>query len=263
MQNRVRLKAGCVMKLKAALGAHFVAMLRPRSGEAQWVIKEAFETDPFARGVEFVDAYGNLCQRLEAPAQNFELRTEVELDVDEVIRVDTDAAWTPPAALPHAALQYLLPSRYCPSDKMGERATAIVGNATPGYRQVETLVRWIRENIEYKYGVSDASTDALGTLDAKAGVCRDFAHIGISLSRALQIPARMVVGYLYQLDPMDMHAWFEAFIGDRWYTFDATQDQPKGSRIVVGYGRDAADVALITNLGELTTENMRVWVEKA
>jgi transglutaminase-like putative cysteine protease len=83
----------------------------------------------------------------------------------------------------------------------------------------------------------------------------------MALCRALQIPARMVVGYLYQLDPMDMHAWFEAFVGGRWYTFDATQDVPRGGRIVVAYGRDAADVAFLSNYGEMTTESLKVQVE--
>lgn len=263
MDNRIRLRAGCTLNLKADEGAPFVAMLRPRSGEAQWVIAERFETEPFTHGVEYTDAYGNLCQRLHAPAERFVLKTEVEIDVDATVRVDVDAPLTLPANIPHPVLQYLLPSRYCPSDRMGERATSLVGGTKPGYRQVDAIVRWIRDHIEYRYGVSDGSTDALGTIEDKAGVCRDFAHIGISLCRALQIPARMVVGYLYKLDPMDLHAWFEAYVGDRWYTFDATQDAPRGGRIAVAYGRDATDVALLTELGKLSTEEMHVWVDKA
>jgi transglutaminase-like putative cysteine protease len=109
--------------------------------------------------------------------------------------------------------------------------------------------------------VSTGSTSALDTLRDKAGVCRDFSHIGLSLCRALHIPARMVVGYLYQLDPMDLHAWFEAFVDGRWYTFDATQKEPRGGRIAIAYGRDAADVALITELGALETKDMHVWVD--
>jgi transglutaminase-like putative cysteine protease len=111
-----------------------------------------------------------------------------------------------------------------------------------------------------RYGVSDASTDALETMDAGAGVCRDYAHVGITLCRSLRIPARMVVGYLYGLEPMDLHAWFEAYLDGRWYTFDPTQSAPRGGRIVVAYGRDAADVAFLTNYGWLTTLEMQVWV---
>lgn len=251
------------MQLKATEHAAFVAMLRPRSGDAQWIVREAFLTKPFTRGVEYTDAFGNLCQRLEAPADRFELKTEVEIDVDAELAVEREAPLTPGANLPHAALQFLLPSRYCPSDRMGEQALSLSERVAPGYQQVEAFVRWIRENIEYRYGVSDGSTSALDTIEDKAGVCRDFAHIGISFCRAVGIPARMVVGYLHELEPMDLHAWFEAFVGDRWYTFDATQESPRGGRIAVAYGRDATDVALITQLGDLTTEKMRVWVEKA
>jgi len=89
-----------------------------------------------------------------------------------------------------------------------------------------------------------------------------FSHIGLTLCRALRIPARMVVGYLYRLDPMDLHAWFEAFVDGRWYTFDATQAEPRGGRIAIAYGRDAADVALITEFGPLETKDMRVWVDR-
>jgi transglutaminase-like putative cysteine protease len=262
MNKRMRLRAGCEMKLKAAEGAGFVSMLRPRSGDAQWVVSESFVTDPFTRGIEYTDAFGNLCQRLQAPAEQFELKTEVEVDVDAELAVDRTAPRTIDANLPHAVLQYLLPSRYCPSDRMMEKASLVAKHTKPGYPQVEGFVRWIRDNIEYRYGVSDGSTSALDTIEDKAGVCRDFAHIGISFCRAMGIPARMVVGYLYGLEPMDLHAWFEAFVGDRWYTFDATQDAPRGGRIAVAYGRDATDVALITQFGELSTENMRVWVEK-
>ena len=115
----------------------------------------------------------------------------------------------------------------------------------------------------YQYGVSSATTDALDTLGHGAGVCRDFAHVGIALCRSLRIPARIVVGYLYQLDPMDLHAWFEAFVGGRWYTFDATQPAPRGARIVMAYGRDAADVAFISDYAAQPLEvvEMRVDVQ--
>jgi transglutaminase-like putative cysteine protease len=158
------------------------------------------------------------------------------------------------------ALLFLLPSRYCPSDKMAGRAEQIVAGYAPGYAQVEAIRAWIHQNICYVYGVSDPTTDALDTLDRGAGVCRDYSHVGIALCRSLRIPARMVVGYLYGLDPMDLHAWFEAFVGGRWYTFDATQAQPRGGRIIVAYGRDAADVAFISNYGELLVPALRVWV---
>jgi transglutaminase-like putative cysteine protease len=197
-----------------------------------------------------------------APANRFVIRTEAIVEVADSITLNREGPLTSPEDLPDSALQYLLPSRYCPSDTLENLAKEIVGGKRPGYDQVDAIRAWISENIEYRYGVSTASTDARDTIEDKAGVCRDFSHIGLSLCRALRIPARMAVGYLHRLDPMDLHAWFEAYVAGRWYTFDATQKEPRGGRIVIAYGRDAADVALITELGDLKTEHMRVWVDQ-
>jgi transglutaminase-like putative cysteine protease len=164
--------------------------------------------------------------------------------------------------VPDGTLVYLLQSRYCPSDKLEDEAREIVKGTAPGYAQAERIRQWIHDNHEYKYGVSQESTDAIDTMKARAGVCRDFAHIGVALCRSLQIPARVVVGYLHELDPMDLHAWFEAFVGGRWYTFDATQAEPRAGRIVVAYGRDIADVAFLSNYGPMEVTDMKVSVER-
>ncbi len=258
----MQLKAGCELVLSTAASVPLVAMLRPRSGEAQWIISERYDLEPFVRVIEYVDTFGNLCQRLTAPAGKFTILTEVVIEVTDSIIVGHGVALGAMEALPNQALQFLLPSRYCPSDTLESLANEITRGAAPGYDQAEAIRAWVRKNIEYRYGVSNGSTSATDTLRDKAGVCRDFSHIGISLCRALRIPARMAVGYLYQLDPMDLHAWFEAFIDGRWYTFDATQEEPKGGRVTIAYGRDAADVALITEFGALKTDSTRVWVEK-
>ncbi len=258
----MRLHATCKMTVTASADCPVVAMLRPRSGEAQWMVSERYELHPWVPTTEYVDNYGNLCQRLKIP------QGEMRIEVDMIMEAEAEIAVAPGAGavsvedLPFDALQYLLQSRYCPSDKMGDRAQQIAGNVAPGYAQVEAIRSWIHANLEYRYGVSNGSTDALDTLNDGAGVCRDFSHVAIGLCRALRIPARLVVGYLYQLDPMDMHAWFEAFVGGRWYTFDATQDRPRGGRIVVAYGRDAADVAFLSNYGPLEMGEMTVTVDE-
>jgi len=258
----MRLRAGCEMTLNATSPAPLVAMLRPRSGQAQWIVEETYEFEPFVKATEYVDCFGNLCQRLVAPIGGLHLRTQVTVEVADEIAVKPGGTLTKIEDLPDSALQFLLQSRYCPSDTLDELAHEVVGTQAAGYDQVEAIRAWIREHIEYKYGVSNGSTSAADTLRDKAGVCRDFSHIGISLCRALRIPARMVVGYLYRLDPMDLHAWFEAFVDDRWYTFDATQEEPRGGRIAIAYGRDAADVALTTEFGPVETKDFRVWVDK-
>ena len=257
----MRLRAGCEMIVSASADCPAVAMLRPRSGQAQWLVSESYEFDPWVPTTEYVDIYGNLCQRLVIPRGDMRIHVEAVVETEGSIAVHADAGTTLIADLPDSALVYLLPSRYCPADKMARQARQIVRGHAPGYEQVEAIRAWIHKRIEYRYGASDASTDALDTLDAGAGVCRDYAHVGMALCRALNIPARMVVGYLYKLDPMDMHAWFEAFLDGRWYTFDATQDAPRGGRLVMAYGRDATDVALISNYGPLETPSMHVWVE--
>jgi transglutaminase-like putative cysteine protease len=258
----MRLEATCEMTLTADAPTPMIAMLRPRSGPAQWVAGEQYELEPFVPAVEYTDVFGNLCQRLVAPKGRFRISVQTKVETAPTIAVAKGAPFTPISELPDDALQYLLPSRYCPSDKLGGRARDTVGQAKPGYDQVEAIRAFIHDELEYKYGVSDGSTGALETLEDGAGVCRDFSHVAVALCRALSIPARVVVGYLHRLEPMDMHAWFEAFVGGRWYTFDATRPEPRGGRIAVAYGRDAADVALFSEYGPVQVKKMTVDVRE-
>ena len=237
-----------------------IFMLRPRSGWAQWIIEDSYRVFPQVQIVEFDDLYGNLCQRLIMPKGDFKVAIKIRAEVQETLSVDFDAPFIPTHLLPTDVLHYLLPSRYCQSDQLGGLIKEMGLAQVPSYKEVEAIRRWINQNVEYKYGTSDASTSALDTAKSRQGVCRDFAHLGISACRSVNIPARMVVGFLHNLDPMDLHAWFEAYLNGRWYTFDATQDQPRGNRIVVAYGRDAADVALTTNFAPTKLNSMKVSV---
>ncbi len=267
----MRLEAGCQINFEAEASTPVVLMLRPRSGNGQWVTKEEYLLTPSIPVVEYTDSYGNLCQRLVVETGSFQVKTTAVVETADRIDVQPGAPYLPVQNLPDEVLQFLLPSRYCPADRMADLALEIVGDQAPGYDQVEAIRHWINTQIKYEYGTSDASTWALDTAETRVGVCRDFAHLGIALCRALNIPARMVVGYLYQLDPMDLHAWFETYLGGmdgditegRWYTFDATQPQPCGNRITIAYGRDAADVALATQFGPMQLVNMQVWVNEA
>jgi transglutaminase-like putative cysteine protease len=151
------------------------------------------------------------------------------------------------------------PSRYGQSEELISLAASIVGFAPPTYQQVALLHDWVHQQVRNEQGTSNSFTTVLETLNTS----RDFAHLGIALCRAINVPARMVVGFLHELYPMDLHAWFEAFIGGRWFTFDATYDRPRGNRLVVAYGRDAADVALATMFGNFTMQSMQVTVRPA
>ncbi|NYZ61236.1 transglutaminase domain-containing protein [Luteimonas deserti] len=256
----MRLQAGCEIVVEAEADCAVVAMLRPRSNAAQWLVSETWRFTPQVRPSEYIDGFGNVCQRFIVPRGRMTIRAELEVETDADIATPGTAPATAPALLPPDTLQYLLPSRYCPSDRLFDDVLDIVGDASPGAGQVEAICGWIRRHVVYRYGESNASTDAIETMRHGAGVCRDYAHVGIALCRALRLPARMVVGYLYGLEPMDLHAWFEVWLDGRWYTCDATQADPRGGRIVVAIGRDAADVAFLTNHGGLSTVDMQVWV---
>ena len=172
-----------------------------------------------------------------------------------------DAPFVEVQNLPDTVLSYLLPGRYCESERFGQMATEITAGQLLGYNQVAAIEAWVRATIRYEYSGSDIPLSAVEVNSRQWGVCRDLAHLGIALCRSLSIPARMVVGYLYGLEPMDLHAWFEAYLAGRWYTFDATQQELKGGYVVLGYGRDAADVAVYNQFGPAvypTTKNVRV-----
>ncbi|MBE9111865.1 transglutaminase family protein [Nodosilinea sp. LEGE 07298] len=257
----MRLNAGCELLYEATEPAPLILMLRPRSGAAQQVISADYQLNPNVPIADYTDSYGNLCQRILAPEGQLRIKSTVTVDTADAIDVQPGAAFVPVQDLPDYTLQFLLPSRYCQADVLGELASQIVGDIESAYDQVEAIRHWIHSHIEYRYDTSNASTSAVDTEKTRVGVCRDFVHLGMALCRSLTIPARMVVGYLHQLDPMDMHAWFEAFVGDRWYTFDPTQSMPRGNRITVAYGRDAADVAFATQFGQIDLTEMNVWVD--
>ncbi len=259
----MRLNAECRIVFEASAPTPTIFMLRPRSGLGQWIVSEEYLLEPSIPVVEYTDGFGNLCQRLVIQPGPFSIYTNACVEAADELDLLPGAPFVPVENLPEGTLQFLLPSRYCQSDQLGDLASEVVGDAMPGYDQVEAIRSWIQSNIEYCYGTSNTSTSATDTAANRIGVCRDFAHLGIALCRSLNIPARMVVGYLYQLEPMDLHAWFEAFVGDRWYTFDGTQKEPRGNRIAIAYGRDAADVALSTQFGPMELLEMKVQVEAA
>lgn len=257
------LNATCQIAYQTQAPIPAIMMLRPRSGYAQWITREEYVFEPHVPVVEYTDDFGNLCQRVLIPKGTFQVRCSCRAHTADAVDVDENAAFVPVHELPDSALQFLLPSRYCQADLLNDLASSIVGKTEPGYRQVAAIQQWLRDELQYVSGSSNANTSAVDTARDRKGVCRDYAHLGIALTRSLNIPARMVVGYLYQLEPMDLHAWFEAFVGDRWYTFDGTQKTARGNRITIGYGRDAADVALTSNYGALEITSMKVTVEKA
>lgn len=257
----MKLDVACSIGFSAPWPTPVVLILSPRSGEGQLVLHQEFVVEPFVPMREYVDSHGNLCHRLTMPTGRTAIAVRATVETADEIDVDFTAPRSVGDDIPDWALEFCLPSRYCQSDMLGDRARVITAGALPGYPQVEAIRSWIEHNVRYEYNTSSPSTSVLDTLESGTGVCRDFAHLGIALCRAIDIPARMVVGYLHELDPMDQHAWFEAYVGNRWFTFDATQKIPKGKRVAVGYGRDATDVAFVTQFGPVELTDMWVSVQ--
>lgn len=243
------LHTSCDMTFDIMTPTPFILMLRIRSGAQQWVATEEYRFKPNIPVIELTDNYGNLCQRLIAPAGFFTVYTSAEVMTTDQMDQSPGAPFVEIDHLPDAVLSYLLPSRYCESDRFGQMATSIVAGQQLGYDQVKAIENWLRTTIRYEPGSSDIPISAVEVNSKQIGVCRDLSHLGIALCRSLSIPARLVVGYLSGLQPMDLHAWFEAYIGGRWYTFDATQPELRGGYVAIGYGRDAADVAIYNQFG--------------
>ena len=251
----------CSLKFEIGFPTPFILMLRPRSDLLQRVTHQEFLLQPSIHVLEYTDGFGNLCQRLTAPAGEFSIYSSAIIMTDENIDVCYGAPFIEIQNLPDSVIPYLLPSRYCESDRFGRLAMDIVGNAQDGYDQVVCILEWVRGVVKYAPGSSYLPMSAMEVKEQEYGVCRDLAHLCIALCRSLSIPARMVVGYLHKLEPMDLHAWFEVYVGGRWYTFDPTLSEPRGGRVIIAYGRDASDVAVYTQFGPpLNFSSMKVDV---
>ena len=259
-----------VMQLKAITSFAYlikyptpvITVLKPKRDENQLVVFENFQVSPSVPIVHYFDTFGNACQRMLLNPGEVRILSEMIVKVDAKVKKDPTADYVLVENLPSEVIQYLLPSRYCLSDtaEIRQLALEIIGNNLVGFLQVQAIANWIHKNVQYQYGFTFSSTTSNDILRNKVGVCRDFAHLGIALCRSINIPARMVVGYLKDLPFEDLHAWFEAYIGGQWFIFDAVQAETMGGRIILAKGRDANDVAFITQFGILTMLSMEVRV---
>ncbi|TAN71502.1 MAG: transglutaminase family protein [Methylobacter sp.] len=245
----MRLNVSCDLYFQVDDPTALILMLRPFSDAQQWITRSSYIVEPVVPITESKDSYGNFCQRLVAPPGEFIIHTASEAITAEHIDSAPGACFVEIQNLPDQVLPYLLPSRYCESDRFGDLAREIVADARPGYDQVSRIVAWVRHSIQYIPGSSDVPLSAVEVHHRGYGVCKDLAQLAITLCRSISIPARLVAGYLYRLEPMDMHAWFEAYIGDRWYAFDPTQNDLQGGRVIIAFGRDAADVSIFHQFG--------------
>ncbi|MEO6637819.1 MAG: transglutaminase family protein [Ginsengibacter sp.] len=228
--------------------------------QKQTVLEESLTIDPYIKVEELSADYG------ENRLIRFDVGEEKEVTIVYKALVDTffvetdhDGQVTATVSdLDSAVLPYLYPSRYCQSDKLSRFASSKFGHLINPFLKVLAVTDWIYYNVQYLSGFTNSQTSAYDTVTELAGVCRDFAHLGIAICRALGIPARYFTGYAYQLVPQDFHACFEAYIGKEWVVFDATKLVPLNSLVKISTGRDAADSSVASLFGGIAFKSSTV-----
>ena len=226
-------------------------------------------TSPAVPMQAYRDLFGNWCIRLVAPAGRFVLSTDALVrDSGGVDDVHPWATQTPVEQLPEETLVYLLGSRYCETDLLSETAWRQFGNGPTGWARVQAICDFVHHRIRFGYEHARRTRTAWEAYNEGLGVCRDYAHLAIALCRCMNIPARYCTGYLGDMGTpppfgtMDFAGWFEAWLGDRWYTFDARNNTPRIGRVLIARGRDACDVALTSTFGPNTLERFKVWADE-
>jgi transglutaminase-like putative cysteine protease len=215
------------------------------------------------------DSFGNFCYVIRAPAGRLTMST------DFIVQDNGEPDEVAPAARQHAlenlpvnVLIYLLGSRYCETDRLSNIAWSLFGNIPKGWPLVQAICDYVHGRIAFNYQHASPTKSAFDAYVEKRGVCRDFAHLAITLCRCMNIPARYCTGYLGDIgvpidpSPMDFSAWFEVYLGDRWYTLDARHNTPRIGRILMARGRDATDVAIVTSFGPCTMVGFKVMTDE-
>jgi transglutaminase-like putative cysteine protease len=225
--------------------------------------------EPAVKTALYVDSYGNRCTRFQAPAGALRLTcTALIEDSGEPDAADPQAREHAVNDLPNETLRYLLNSRYCEVDRLSNIAVELFGDIAPGWARVKAICDWVHAKVTFGYHHARSSKTALDVFTERAGVCRDFQHLAITFCRALNIPARYATGYLGDIgvppapEPMDFSAWFEAYLENRWWTFDARHNHPRIGRVLMATGRDASDVAITTSFGMASLKNFTVVTQE-
>ncbi len=264
-----RIRIGCEFTYLAEISTPVIFQVQPIASRCVTVTGQQWFTEPLMAIHRYTDLYGNPCARAVLPAGRSTFRYNAVAAVPDTGEdADQDAPECPPDALPDDTLIYTLPSRYCLPDVLGTEAWSRFGGLPAGYRRVQAICGHVHDHLTFQYGSTTSLSTAADVNAAGRGVCRDFTHLAISFCRALNIPARYVFGYLPDLDvppdpaPMDFAAWLEAWLGDRWWTFDPRNNIRRKGRIVIGRGRDASDAAMATTFGGPLLEAMVVLADE-
>jgi len=232
------------------------------------VTPQVMAFDPPVPTREYLDDFGNLCTRLVAPAGPIRFTADfVIADGGEADPIPRDAVQHPVDELPSDLLIFLLGSRYCETDLLSYEAWSLFGGIEPGWKRVQAIVEYAHERITFSYPDARPTRSAYGAWSERIGVCRDFAHLAVTLCRCMNIPARYCTGYLGDIGvpvdgAMDFSAWFEAWLGGAWRTFDARHNKPRIGRILMAHGRDATDTAISTSFGPTRLDRFDVICEE-
>jgi transglutaminase-like putative cysteine protease len=216
----------------------------------------------------FRDSFGNWCERIVAPTGRTRITANAILqDTGAPDAVVPHAQQTPVNDLPDEAVQFLLGSRYCETDRLSATAWSLFAQAPTGWGRVQAICDYVHQHIAFGYEHARRTRTALEAFHDRTGVCRDYAHLAVALCRCMNIPARYCTGYLGDIGvppagPMDFAAWFEAFLDGQWYTFDPRNNTPRVGRVLIARGRDAGDVAISTTFGPNTLTSFRVWTDE-
>ena len=250
-----------VLEYEIRSPTHFCFNIEAANWPTQRIVSERLAVSSGVSVHSFTDpGSGNRFFRFDASPGPLLVDYKADVEVFSE-HIDSHLAETPVSQVPDEVFHYLMPSRYCESDLLSYEIQQLFGNEPTGISRVRTILKWIHDNIEYRPGSSSSTTTAQEVFRQRAGVCRDFAHLGITVCRALNIPARLVVGYVwFDEPPQDFHAIFEAWIGGRWVLFDPTGMAPVDRLVRIGTGRDAKDVAFSTIFGSLVMTRKEVSV---
>jgi transglutaminase-like putative cysteine protease len=217
---------------------------------------DELNVEPATHVESFLDSFGNRCTRFVAQKGALRLsNSTLVYDAGLIDSTNFAARELPVQELPHDALRYLYNSRYCEVDRFSTIALELFGGIPPGWSRVQAVCDWVHTRVSFGYQHARPTKSALDAFTERFGVCRDFQHLAVTLCRALNIPARYATGYLGDIgvpvspSPMDFSAWFEVYLEDRWWTFDARHNQPRMGRVLMAVGRDASDVAITTSFG--------------
>jgi transglutaminase-like putative cysteine protease len=266
----MKIRVGCDLTYECAAPTPMVLMLNVHpTRAADLLAPDLIRVAPLRPLSIYTDMFGNTCCRLVAPAGDLRIVTDT-LVADSGLpdSIAPDARQHPIADLPPDALVFLMGSRYCETDRLSDIAWSLFGKTGEGWARVQAIVDFVHQHITFDYMRARATRSACDAYQERVGVCRDYAHLAVAFCRAMNIPARYCTGYLGDIGvpldpaPMDYSAWFEVYLGGRWYTFDARHNVRRIGRIVIARGRDAADVAISTTFGWSRLKNFTVWTDE-